>query len=164
MEHELLAGARERKGVVPGKRYFSLIAVAVSVYRMELEERIALDPPYVGSRRGAAGNNRHPGSSMRLPAHRRRQPPIQKARALFLVEPVSEILNVCDNPVLDPDTLHQKVRTKVVRPKFNLDIRVDSRYPVDLGRVTAERVDLGAARTSVDDTTSASHPSVHRTR
>jgi hypothetical protein len=89
---------------------------------------------------------------------------LAKGRALFLVEPVSEVLNVGDNPVFDSDTLHQKVGTKVVRPKFNLNIRVDSRYPVDLRRITAERADLDTARSLVDDPTSASHPGAHKTR
>ena len=88
-----------------------------------------------------------------------RQPPVQ---TLWLVESVSEVLNIGDNPVFDPDTLHQKVRTKVVRPKFNLNIRVDSRYPVDLRRVTAERADLNAARSPVDGPTSASHPGTRK--
>jgi hypothetical protein len=63
----------------------------------------------------------------------------QWARALWLVEPVSERLNLDDNAVLDPNTLHQKVRTKVVRPKLNLNVRAGSRSStVNLCRGTAE--------------------------
>jgi hypothetical protein len=64
---------------------------------------------------------------------------VTAARALWLVEPVSERLDVDDNPVFDPNTLHQKVRTKVVRPKLNLNVPAGSRSStVDLRRGTAE--------------------------
>jgi hypothetical protein len=50
-------------------------------------------------------------------------------RALWLVEFVSERLDADDNAVFDPNALHQLVRTKVVRPKLDLNVRANPPLP-----------------------------------